>query len=462
MARRDPGAAWTRRQAAAGLAVSAAAASAPGARGEVRIGLPFRALPPGPGALDNPLKGWAAYAEDWARHHLPVAMAYFYVPWRALEPAPGQFAFAEWEQRAWSQPLARDKHIVFRVYLDSPGLPTGVPQWLLDRGVKLTPYRDAGGETRGDDSAGVSPDYADPRLVDGLERLVAALGARYDGHPRIAFIALGLLGHWGEWHTYPREDLAPPPATQRRVLAAYRLAFAHKKLLARYPGGEAGAADWLGYHDDAFPDATGGAPAWHFINLLRSAGRAETWRRHPIAGEMVPNAAPRLLGPGFATTVDALRRARLSWLGPYCPALEAGIDALQKARAETLVRMMGYDFRLLRVWAPETAARGGRIAIAIDLVNLGLAPFYYPWPVEMALLGPGGAVALRHRLAADPRDWLPGEATIAGEVPADVPPGRYRLGLGILDPWRSRPAIGFANDLPRDQGWTILGSVAVT
>lgn len=454
---------WTRRDC---ISVALAAGVTPlvpagAARAETAPPFAPRELPAGPSPLDNPLKGWAAYAEDWARHHRPVAMAYLYVSWRELEPAPGRFAFEEWERRAWEHPLARGKHVIFRVVLDYPGKPTGVPQWLADRGVALVPYRDAGGEKRGDESAGRSPDYADPRLIEGLERLIAALGARYDRHPRVAFVALGLLGHWGEWHTYPREDLAPPPATRWRVLAAYRAAFTEKKLLARYPRDEAGAADWLGYHDDAFPDATGGAEAWHFLNGMRTAGRDNAWQRNPIGAEMVPNAAARLLGPEYGKTFGALLRARISWMGPYNPALEAGLDAVRIRRAEALVRRMGYDFRLQRVWLPDSVPAGGRFAFAADLVNQGLAPFYYPWRVELALFADDGREAARFPIAADPRQWLPGGARVAADAAIALRRGVYRVGLGIIDPWRGRPAIGFANALPRKAGWTMIGSVSV-
>jgi hypothetical protein len=43
-----------------------------------------------------------------------------------------------------------------------------------------------------------------------------------------------------------------------------------------------------------------------------------------------------------------------------------------------------------------------------------------------------------------------------------VPPGTYRLGIGIRDPWQDRPAIRFANELPVHDGWTLLSDIEVT
>ena len=55
-----------------------------------------------------------------------------------------------------------------------------------------------------------------------LKRFIAAFGKKYDGDPRIGYITAGLLGHWGEWHTYPREELFAGKEVQTEVMDAYR------------------------------------------------------------------------------------------------------------------------------------------------------------------------------------------------------------------------------------------------
>ncbi|MHB9142336.1 MAG: DUF4832 domain-containing protein [Paludibacter sp.] len=49
------------------------------------------------------------------------------------------------------------------------------------------------------------PDWNDPKLLNRMEKLVEALGKRYDNDPRISFVEIGLYGNWGEWHCYPIE-----------------------------------------------------------------------------------------------------------------------------------------------------------------------------------------------------------------------------------------------------------------
>ena len=195
------------------------------------------------GPLDNPLKGWCPYT-DAGEIRQPYSMVFQYVSWRDLEPVEGDFRFAEWE-KTWEVKAAQAKHIIFRVYIDYPSLPFGLPDWLRTAGVKETPYTDHGG--------GQSPDYNDPKMIEGMERLIAALGKRYNQHPRIAFIQLGLLGFWGEWHTWPRDNLYASPDTERKIIEAYRKAFPDKSLMVRYAKGYAAQQKWIGFHDDMFP-----------------------------------------------------------------------------------------------------------------------------------------------------------------------------------------------------------------
>jgi hypothetical protein len=409
-----------------------------------------RTLPAADGPLDNPLKGWAAYSNPGDQHSLPTAMAYFYTSWRELEPEPGRFAFDAWE-RTWDNPSARGKHVVLRIYLDYPARPIGVPEWVIKSGVRLTPYTEEGG--------GQSPDYDDPRLLDPLLRFIAAFGARYDRNPRVAFIALGTLGFWGEWHTYPRTELFASEATQQRVVDVYRRAFPHKILLARNPGNAVtGKPAWIGYHDDLFPDDTDGPEEWKFLPSMRRAGRMGNWKTAAIGAEMVPNAAAKYLGPEWDRTLAMLKATHLSWVGPYAPANESKLSPDLLERGRQMVRAMGYEYRLTRA---EWRTNKRTLTLRVEGVNQGVAPFYYPWPVEAALLDDAGRVIVSAKAAADtdPRRWLPGPFSFTATLPLanKAPRGNARLAIGIRDQWTNQPRIRFANRLETSNGWTVLG-----
>lgn len=407
---------------------------------------------PQAGPLDNPLKGWCPYPNA-GKIHQPYSLVFQYISWRELEPAENDYRFEDWE-KSWEVPAAAGKHIVFRVYVDYPKKKSGLPEWLRKAGVEETAYEEHGG--------GLSPDYDDPRVVAGLERLIAALGKRYNHHPRIAFIQLGLLGFWGEWHTYPQTKLYASPETERRVIDAYHRAFPDKHLMARYARGHAGKQDWLGFHDDLFPQDTDNGRDWSFLAGLRREGRGENWKTAPIGGELVPGEASRWLGADFDTTRTMLERAHFTWVGPCCPALEKSPNQSFAQRSAELVRRMGYEFELVELTHPAQIQRGRAAKLALSGKNTGVAPFYYPWAVEWALVDAAGKTIAVHKTDWDLREWLPGSFAAETRVTWDVPPGTYPLALGIRDPWQDRPAVRFANDLPVREGWTLISELTVT
>jgi len=407
---------------------------------------------PAPGALDNPLKGWAPYAETGSQVHRPHSMFYTYAKWRELEPQEGKYSFQEWENRAWETPLAKGKHVVFRVFLDYPTQPTGVPQWLVDSGLEMKPYTDHGG--------GKSPDYANPKLRAGMLKLIAALGKRYNSHPRVAFVQIGMLGHWGEWHTYPRADLFPDEAFQMEVLQAFRKAFPDKQLMARNPASVAGKLPWIGYHDDMIPFDTLGPDEWMFLPAMKTNGRLDNWKVAPVGGEMVPGEAKKYMGAEYGTLNRAIDEARVSWMGPYCPAHVEGDSEFLK-RCDEAVRRMGYDFRWESGEWTSTVRAGGQVGFSLQGANIGVAPFYYPWRVEAAILDASGKVVGKSAVVADIRKWLPGPIRLQGSAKAPVAPGRYTLGVGIVDPYRNAPGIRFANAAAPIGGYFPVGEIEV-
>ena len=407
-----------------------------------------------PGPLDNPLKGWCTYTMKQPTQ--PYSMVYRYVSWKELEPEEGHYRFDVWEKKSWEEPLARGKHIVFRVFLDYPSTTpgsSGVPDWLLAKGVKTTHYTDYGG--------GDSPDYNDPRLIAGLERLLVALGKRYDTHPRIAFIEMGMLGFWGEWHTYPHNELFASAATQQRILDAAHRAFPNKMVMTRNPGAYAGKAPWLGYFDDMFPADTDGPEAWKFLPTMRRAGRSDIWKQAAIGGEMEPGAAKKWLGASFAETMREVEAAHFTWVGPYNPALEVAPDPEYTVHCQAMVRRMGYEFALKEIRHARTLSSGSRLKIRITGENQGVAPFYYPWAVKFALLDSQREVVEILPTSADIRTWQPGSFHLEADPPVHARPGRYTLALGIEDPWTHKPAIAFANALPRHEDWTLISTVEI-
>ena len=145
----------------------------------------------------------------------------------------------------------------------------------------------------------LSPYYSDPHLRAALVHFIAALGARYDGDPRIGFIQLGLLGFWGEWHTFPhsgveKSDGSPASDVQEQILAAFDKTFGRTIRLAREPKADFLKNYSLGYHDDSFAYQTLTPPDWHDQGKLARYGETERWRTQPIGWEIRPEIQPGL------------------------------------------------------------------------------------------------------------------------------------------------------------------------
>lgn len=404
-----------------------------------------------PGALDNPLKGWCPYT-DAGIIHQPYSMVFQYVSWRDLEPVENDFQFQQWED-SWDSPRGKDKHIIFRVYIDYPQKPSGMPDWLRESGVKETAYTDYGG--------GMSPDYNDPKMIERMERLIAAMGERYNNHPRVAFVQIGLLGFWGEWHTYPRSELYASPDTEKRIIDAYRKAFPNKSLMVRYAKAYAGTQDWIGFHDDMFPEDTDNGKDWSFLAGLRNQQRTDNWKVAVVGGEMVPGKSTQWLGKDYETTMRMLQRAHFTWVGPYCPALAKPKDETFQLRCEELIRKMGYEFQIVEATHSGTVRAGQTVNVSLKGRNIGVAPFYYPWLVQWAIIDGAGTIVDTHNTDWDIRNWFPGDFQENTTLEIQVRPGKYRLGLGIRDPWKDRPAIQFANELKIQDGWTIVSEFDV-
>ncbi len=433
-----------------------------------------RLLEAAPSAVDNPLKGLVPYSGDW-KGVFPHSMEFNYLPLAKLVTGPETYDWSPLE-KLLDGSAGRGHQTVLRVYVEYPGKTDGIPLFLLRDGLKVTKYRDTTSKPPEDN---VTPDYADARLRKVLTGFVAALGKKYDGDPRLGFLTAGLLGHWGEWHTYPREDLFASRAVQAELMDAYEAAFKVTPVLLRYPASTrhesmaANDARPLGYHDDSFAWATldTGRPddSWFYLTVLKAAGPAALakWKTRPIGGEIRPEVWGKIFDakPGVKGAQDfrrCVQETHASWL------LDSGLfekkaDPARRNRAEEEVRRMGYDFHAVAVTLGRVA--GGKLPVAVELENRGVAPFYAAWPAEYGLVA-GGTAVKTFRGSGKLAGLLPGDKPRVWSDALDVAgvaAGSYRVAVRVPNPMpRGRP-VGFANttqdaDAP---GWLTLGEVEV-
>lgn len=434
------------------------------------------ALTYAPAPADNPLKGLVPYAGKGG-NGFPHSMEFGYLPLSSIVRGPGKVDWTALEHLLEAI-AGRGNQAVFRIYLEYPGKPLGVPEYLLTDGLKIHRYSSGFSEAPGKIE---TPDYQDPSLRTMLREFIHEFGKRYDGDPRIGYITAGLLGSWGEWHNYPRSDLFASPEVQVEVMDAYEAAFQITPVLLRYPAGE-GNEEYapnskrsFGYHDDSFAWATLDTGRqqddWFYQPLMKKAGpeAAAKWKTHPIGGEIRPEAWGVVFDkePGkkkiqdFATCVDATHVTWLMDSGMFRKKQPAG----RHGRAEVLVRRMGYEFHVKEVEFDQTV--DGKLQISLALLNRGVAPLYYDWPAEFVLLDQDEKLSKPQRAQGNLSGLLPESSARVWNESLDtrgLHAGTYRVLLRVPNPLPTGKALRFANqsqsqDLP---DYLTLGSVVLT
>ena len=439
---------------------------------KVRAGEPVVFRPAyAPAPADNPLKGFVPYAGQGRK--FPHSLEFDYLSLASMMTGPTNFNWTPME-RLLDGIAARGCQSVFRIYMEYPRKPSGVPEYLVQAGVKLRAWTNTNTQPLSL-ALDHTPDYEDPRLRTALTNFIAAVGKRYDGDPRIGFITAGLLGSWGEWHCYPHSEWFASKTVQAEVMDAYEAAFRKTSVLLRYPAGDndrahaSNARRNMGYHDDSFAWSTietgSKNDAWTFLADMRKAGPAamERWKTAPIGGEVRPELWSCLWktegctkGQDFAQCV---RDSHATWLMDSSTSSALAPD--EQERALAAARSLGYELQVVQASAELS---GRRLEVSVTITNRGVAPFYAGWPVRLMAVGSAGG-ELAAELPFALHTLLPAASdtrSIALDL-SKVSSGEVTLFLGISNPLKGGRSFRFTNaDQDRDRaGWLTLGKLAM-
>ena len=460
-----------------------------------------------PAPIDNPLKGFLPFSDSAAwridDNQLPYSMEFFYIPLNDIMTNFNEYDWSKLESRV-DDITSRGNQAIFRVYLDYPHKPTGIPQFLLDLGLETRDYHyESNGGSNG---TSVAPNYNDKNLQLALLQFIEALGDKYDGDSRIGFIQAGLIGFWGEWHTYPQDgwtpigswngelaehedgiatDWMPSLANQRAILQGFDDSFNETKILARYPT-EFNRDLNIGYHDDSFafqtlPPSLGGKD-WHFAGRLQANQVMEKWKAEPIGGEMRPeiqiemwnNNPPQYLGEPIEGSqgedyYKSLELTHASWLKiqeVFQTPLEA--DAIERAREGS--RSLGYEYFVPTAYVNSD---NGHLQAAIHIQNTGVAPFYYDWEVDIAARDKNGKIKewttdwdLSYIIPNDEETGDTNEVLLEWSSNiSDLSEGSYDMLVKVVNPLSETHSdakgFHFANEEQEDNGWLEIGHIEV-
>lgn len=417
--------------------------------------------------LNNPFIGFVPSA-TYGDFPYPHRLVYKVLTWSELEPEKGKYDFETIERRyRMDEFFADGVRFIFRIVLDygTDEVHKDIPDWLYGEIGEDGIWYDA------PVGKGFSPNYENDTLQQYHRQLIQAFGDKYNDDPRVAFIALGSLGHWGEWHTYSGQDghiPFPPMAESDRYVRHYVDAFPDKKLLMRRPYPIA-RDNGMGLYNDMFGSArqTYDYIEWFEEGYQSSLADAfipamsDFHLRGPSGGEF-GNAGSGMRyynAANIEATIAMAERSHLSWVGP-----STDIEELSDAEIRNMKRFLntlGYRFVIRSSTYSALWEAGKETTVGIELDNVGVAPFYYVWPLELSLIDSIGRIAYRTLLDTDIRSLTPGTHTIEQTLtpPSTLPTGTYTIAFAVLDPETGAPGVELAITGKRPDGRYPIGAV---
>jgi hypothetical protein len=406
--------------------------------------------------ITNPLMGWAPWANTKDIYQ-PHTLVYADLTWRDFEPQEGVFDFEAFEE---VQQLARWRHegkrVVFRFVIDVPRGDShmDIPDWLFEK---------INGDGEFYDNVygkGFSPNYSNLTLIKYHQLAINALGSRYGNDGFFAFIELGSLGHWGEWHVSSELRQLPSENIRNMYVYHYLNAFPGVHLLVRRPFTIARDLS-LGLFNDMTGNVehTNGWLDWIQNGGVYLPGEKDTivpmangWEFAPVGGEQAPDISnEQMYGVELETTLQLLRRSHTTFIGPGGP-YEIKIGGALQSGIDQVLTTIGYRLYIHHVEMPLSVRFGDEAQIKFSFSNDGIAPFYYDWPAMVYLFGESGEIVGSYPLEMDLRKILPNQiyATELLLPIGDLENGKYTVGFAIIDPLTGLPGVKLANESSRD------------
>lgn len=409
--------------------------------------------------LYNPLTGLAPSA-DYEEAVGENSLVYFDILWREAEPEEGVYDFSGiYEENQLEKWKSMGKKAVMRLICDKPGeeVHMDIPDWLYDK-------------TKGDGDwydtsygKGYAPDYGNEAFIAAHEKLLKAMAQEFGEDNFIAYIQLGSIGHWGEWHVKYGDGIRRLPSEEVCALYVthYREAFPDTRLLMRRPFYEVSAYG-LGVYNDMTgePEATKEWLSWltqggsyeepaepHRITAVE-----EIWNMAPVGGEFTSSLSwEEMLKQQWEQTKELIADSHMTFIGPKCP--HAGKEEYRE-EADELRQLLGYKIGIGSGTCHYNKA-SKKWSVTLAWNNKGTAPMYYDWKVYLYLFKADGSIA--RKVPVDLALTSLGEKSeIETETVFSIKKGELaKIGVGIEDPMFEQPAVRL-NNRQKEEGYVCI------
>jgi len=421
--------------------------------------------------LINPGTGWQLLvggrpADEMTRMPL-VSTFYYRTSWTEFEPEKGKYEDSPAVQTidAWLAEAAKrgryvairvvpwnsmDPHYQRRSAQQVQGCDSAVPAYIFEEGAQG--FAEPGG------SGGWVPVFWDPIYLKYHRKLAAFLGKRYAGHPNLAYVDVP-AGNYGEMNltntlipalddlsTWKQHGLTADSwnSMLKQLCEMYRAAFRDDLLVAArdytmYPGGKQALpyalSKGVGFRDDGLGmeycrpgrENPGYEQNWEKVLCLYENGFG-SWLDFGSQREV-----RAVLDWAIDRTHASIVMVGKGERGAQCYGRHLGL-------VEEYGQRLGYRLVIEEARWKATAAPGTELAVSLAWRNLGNAPPYVDFALELSLLDAAGRPACSTVVgpsALGAKTWLPGKEShteAAVRLPQAVAPGRYRVAVSLFEP----------------------------
>lgn len=483
----------------------------------------------------NPGTGWQTFHKPacaiegtpWVgdpnvkNYGIPSATVYRRFDWDELELRDGNFDFNHllevWLQ--WAKTCGQ--RLALRVQLAADSW-QAAPLWLRDK-PDVTGYVYCRGQNCSQNPNAANfwtPDLNNAAVLVYHDRLVQTLAVNYDGHPFVDLIDIGSVGLWGEWQYSGTEIVActppgpncplgqeiplPSESVRQSIINTWANAFTKTPLVMNVFDDRYYDTDPFGTHPDLGDDLvyalsqhrlgwrgdcwghwfahqrfyagilqatdakTGGlaSRAWQDGAVaLEPCGTMEDWQQRP--GEY--------FGGGNGETLNTVLQWAIDHHATYIQNKDGIIPPDWVPAVKETLRKIGYRLVLRELRHPGIARRGSLLPITMTWSNVGVAPPYWGYYVQVRLKR--GTVEWVSPRLLTIKGWQPGTRVenVTISLPQNLGAGEYELSLGIFSPFADDPDpnrrhthpnlkfVKLAIQAPHDEnGWYTLSRITLS